>query len=106
MNQVLIAMGSESRPAVNQEQFYVSASRGRESLRIYSSMAPEELRHAIQRQSPRMTATELMKRPVRKRKLSQVINRVHASYRMLRERVESVIGSKRKEPVYDYGISR
>ena len=31
VDRVLIAMGSESRPAINAEQFYVSASRGRES---------------------------------------------------------------------------
>jgi len=58
---VLIAMGTESKPAISAEQFYVSVSRGRESAKVYSDMTPEELKHAIQRTDNRRSATELMK---------------------------------------------
>ena len=40
-------MGSESRGAINAEQFYVSVSRGRESAKVYSDMTQEELAHKI-----------------------------------------------------------
>ena len=35
VDRVLIAMGSESRPAINAEQFYVSVSRGRDQATVY-----------------------------------------------------------------------
>jgi conjugative relaxase-like TrwC/TraI family protein len=63
VDRVLIAMGSQSLPAINAEQFYVSASRGRESAKIYTDVAPIVLRDAIQRSDPRKSASELMGRP-------------------------------------------
>ena len=61
---MLIAMGGESIPAINAEQFYVSVSRGRESAGLYSDLSPDELRQAIQRSDSRKSATELMGRPL------------------------------------------
>ena len=56
---LLIAQGSESFPATSREQFYVSASRARESLTVYTD-DKSRLRSAIQKSVPRVTATELM----------------------------------------------
>lgn len=61
VDQVLIAMNRQSAPALNAEQYYVSASRGRESATIYTDMQPVELRALIKRQDTRKSATELMK---------------------------------------------
>jgi conjugative relaxase-like TrwC/TraI family protein len=60
VDRVLIAQSSESFPATSREQFYVSASRARESLTVYTN-DKAALRHAIQKTDPRVTATELMK---------------------------------------------
>jgi conjugative relaxase-like TrwC/TraI family protein len=60
VDRVLIAQSSESFPATSREQFYVSVSRARESLTVYTN-DKAALRHAIQRSDPRVTATELMK---------------------------------------------
>jgi ATP-dependent exoDNAse (exonuclease V) alpha subunit len=60
VDRVLIAMGRESLPAINAEQFYVSVSRGREWARIYSDMPRDELREAVKGLRARKSATELM----------------------------------------------
>lgn len=60
VDRVLIAMGSESRPVMSREQFYVSASRGREQARVFTDLSPDELRDAIGRGDNRKSATELM----------------------------------------------
>ena len=60
VDRVLIAMGRESAPAINAEQFYVSVSRGRESARIFTDWPHDQFRQAIQRSDRRKSATELM----------------------------------------------
>jgi ATP-dependent exoDNAse (exonuclease V) alpha subunit len=59
VDRVFIAQSSESFPAASREQFYVSASRGRESLTVYTD-DKDALRLAIQRSDPNLSATELM----------------------------------------------
>jgi conjugative relaxase-like TrwC/TraI family protein len=59
VDRVLIAQSSESFLASNREQFYVSASRGRESVTVYTD-DKFALRLAIQRCDPNISATELM----------------------------------------------
>lgn len=56
---VFIAQGSESFPATSREQFYVSASRGREGVRLYTDDA-EALRQRIRESGRRGSATELL----------------------------------------------
>jgi conjugative relaxase-like TrwC/TraI family protein len=56
---VLIALGSESLAAANRQQFYVSVSRGRESVRLYTDDKAGVL-DAVQRSAARLSATELM----------------------------------------------
>lgn len=57
---VLAAMGRESLPAMSSEQFYVTASRGRERFTLYTDLERDELREATHRQDGRKSATELM----------------------------------------------
>ncbi len=60
VDRVFIAQASESFPATSREQFYVSASRARESLTVYTD-DKAGLRLAIQHTDPRVTATELLR---------------------------------------------
>lgn len=58
VDHVLLAMDSKSGPAVNRKQFYVSSSRGREGLRIYTDDA-ETLAKQIERSGQRPLALEV-----------------------------------------------
>jgi conjugative relaxase-like TrwC/TraI family protein len=55
---VLVAMGRESIPAASQEQFYVSASRGRHAMRLYTDDR-DAVRDAVAHSGARGSATEL-----------------------------------------------
>ncbi|QEH36548.1 Multifunctional conjugation protein TraI [Aquisphaera giovannonii] len=109
VDRVLIAMGRQSRPAINAEQFYVSVSRGRESATIYSDAPREELRADIQRSDPRKSATELLGRPKprpRKRdRLRTLTERVKTAFKQLREKAVDVMGIVR-EKERDYARAR
>lgn len=95
VDRVLIAMGGESLPAMNASQFYVSASRGRESAQVFTDLQPAVLRDAIQRCAARKSATELIGQPKpvvspkKKRtwrdRAADVMKRTRSIYRQLRE---------------------
>ena len=94
VDRVLIAMGSESIPAMGAEQFYVSASRGRESAKVYSDLSGDRLREAIQRKDGRKSATELVGKPttrVRPRSFMAVIRQRY-------EKLRGYIGHVTKNP--------
>lgn len=59
VDRVLIGQSSQSWAATSREQFYVSASRGRQQVTVYTD-DKAELREAIQRGDDRLSATELM----------------------------------------------
>ena len=59
VDRVLIAQGTESLLASSAEQFYVSVSRGRESVRVYTDDA-NSLRRAVGTSAHRMAAVELL----------------------------------------------
>jgi conjugative relaxase-like TrwC/TraI family protein len=82
---VLIAMGSESLPAISAEQFYVSVSRGREKATIYTDVPADTLRIAVQRADARKSATELMQPKPTKRR-----SRVHSLVMKARQAWESL----------------
>jgi conjugative relaxase-like TrwC/TraI family protein len=93
-DRILIAMGHESAPAINAEQFYVSVSRGREMARIYSNMAPAVLREHIRRSDPRMSAHELLgrHRPGRLREWPlQFARKVRERFSQLRDKAEEAV---------------
>lgn len=59
VDRVFIGQSSESFPASSREQFYVSVSRGRESVTIYTD-DKDSLFDAVSRSDDRVTATELV----------------------------------------------
>lgn len=59
-NIAIAAMGSESLPAINAKQFYVTASRGSDDLEIFVD-DKAKVRSAIQRSGQQLSATELVK---------------------------------------------
>ena len=61
VQRVIVDMPSSSRGAVNQEQLYVSASRGKAWMRIYTD-DKDGLRAAVQRSSQKLAALDI-KRP-------------------------------------------
>jgi conjugative relaxase-like TrwC/TraI family protein len=58
VNRVFIGQSSHSFAASSREQFYVSASRGREQVLVFTD-DKEELLRAVDRSDERLTATEL-----------------------------------------------
>ena len=59
VDQVFVAQSSTSLPASSMEQFYVSCSRAKEKITIYTD-DKEALKSAIQESTERLSATELM----------------------------------------------
>ena len=59
MDAVLVVASSRSLPAVHQEQFYVSISRGRDACRVFTDDV-EMLRSHVTRSSARLAAVEAM----------------------------------------------
>jgi hypothetical protein len=62
VDRVLVAVGDESFAAASKEQFYVSASRGRESVAVYCENK-RDLFEAVNRSGARLSATELAAEP-------------------------------------------
>ncbi len=58
VDRVFIAAGNQSLPATNQQQWYVSASRGREMAKLYVE-DKQEVRDAIAKTRQRLSAVEL-----------------------------------------------
>ena len=87
----LIALGHESFAAANKEQFYVSVSRGREAVRLYTD-DKDAMMDAVQHSGARLSATELMQpvAPKRKPTFTQRLIRsgfVQRTYTAVRERM-------------------
>ena len=61
VERVLVAMGTQSVPAISREQLYVSLSRGREWARIYTDDR-KALAKAVGRSDERVSATEVAAR--------------------------------------------
>ena len=57
VDEVLLVASARSLPAINQEQFYVSISRGRDACRVFTDDA-ELLRSHVTRSSARLAAVE------------------------------------------------
>ncbi len=58
VDRIFIATGNESLPAANQQQWYVSTSRGKEMAKVYVE-SKEDVREAIARTGQRLSAVEL-----------------------------------------------
>jgi ATP-dependent exoDNAse (exonuclease V) alpha subunit len=91
----LVALGSESFAAANREQLYVSLSRGREAVRLYTD-DKAAMMEAVQSSGTRMSATELMgvdagRKAAEKQRKHTLLERFHRNarrvYYKLRERL-------------------
>jgi conjugative relaxase-like TrwC/TraI family protein len=89
----LVAVGSQSLAAANREQAYVSISRGREAVRIYTD-DKAAMMEAVQHSAARLSATELMQpaAPKRKPSFTQRLIRsgvIQRAYSAVRERMNA-----------------
>ena len=62
VQRVILGMAAASQGAINQEQLYVSASRAKEWLRLYTDNKAE-IREAVQRSSQKLAALDLVGLP-------------------------------------------
>jgi conjugative relaxase-like TrwC/TraI family protein len=83
VDEVLLVASSRSLPAINQEQFYVSISRGRERCQIFTDDS-ELLRSHVTRSSARLAAVE--GRPQRDF-LQTILQRGHRFLKRFRQRI-------------------
>lgn len=93
VDRVFIATGKESLPAANQQQWYVSASRGREMAKVYVD-DKREVRDAIARTGERLSAVELTHtklRPSWRHHLHQTLER-NRVMRFLKQRARAISG--------------
>ncbi len=86
VDEVLVVASSRSLPAINQEQFYVSISRGRERCQIFTDDS-ESLRSHVTRSSARLAAVEAM--PVRHQRdfLQTILQRGNRFMERFRQRL-------------------
>jgi conjugative relaxase-like TrwC/TraI family protein len=107
VDEVLVVASSRSLPAVHQEQFYVSISRGRDACRVFTDDV-EMLRSHVTRSGARLAAVEVVP-PVHRRKfIMTVLQRGHRFLKQFRQRLgvqQTILPDKRspqkKTPRYE-----
>jgi conjugative relaxase-like TrwC/TraI family protein len=93
VDKVFVAMGQDALAAASREQFYVSVSRGRECVKLYTD-DKEAMLDAVKTSGQRLSATELLSgqapeaRPKQTRKLRDAIKQ---NYQVLREKGRDLI---------------
>jgi hypothetical protein len=104
-----MAVGQESFAAANKEQFYVSASRGRSAIKIYTDDKAAML-DAVKNSGARLSASELMGNPEPKaKKRVPVMERlfkvqqIQRAYRAMRERVAASWSVQHNREVPSHG---
>jgi len=90
VDEVLLVVSSRSLPAINQEQFYVSISRGRERCQIFTDDA-ELLRSHVTRSSARLAAVEAM--PQRDFRQT-ILQRGNLFMKRFRQRIKQAISNE------------
>jgi len=76
---VIVVASPQSYPAVNKRGFYVDVSRGRGTVTIYAD-DKRGLKAAVERSSPRLTATELVAKPKQRwKRMRETMARVRLS---------------------------
>ncbi len=83
VDQVLVSLSTESLRASSAEQLYVSISRGKHGVQIYTNDR-ESLREAASQLSIRPSATELFPKPTTERQKQPEQSRVHQHLERLR----------------------
>ena len=91
VDEVLVVASSRSLPAINQEQFYVSISRGRERCQVFTDDT-ELLRSHVTHSSARLAAIEAM--PQRDF-LQTILQRGNRFLKRFRQRLAQSISTER-----------
>jgi hypothetical protein len=86
VDEVLVVVSARSLPAVHQEQFYVSISRGRERCQIFTDDA-ELLRSRVTRSSARLAAVEVVPRVHSRKFIQTILQRGHRFLKQFRQRL-------------------
>jgi conjugative relaxase-like TrwC/TraI family protein len=86
VDEVLVVASSRSLPAINQQQFYVSISRGREACHAFTDDA-EMLRSHVTRSSARLAAVEVVPLAHRRKFILKVLQRGHRFLKQFRQRI-------------------
>jgi ATP-dependent exoDNAse (exonuclease V) alpha subunit len=86
VDEVLVVASSRSLPAVSQEQFYVSISRGRERCQVFTDDV-DRLRSHVTHSSERLAAVEVIPRVGRLKFIQHVLERGHRFLKHFRQRV-------------------
>jgi len=86
VDEVLVVVSSRSLPAINQQQFYVSISRGRDACRVFTDDA-EMLRSHVTRSSARLAAVEVVPSVQRRKFILNVLQRGHRFLKQFRQRL-------------------
>jgi ATP-dependent exoDNAse (exonuclease V) alpha subunit len=96
VDEVVIVASSRSLPAINQEQFYVSISRGRERCQVFTDDA-ELLRSHITHSSARLAAIEA--RPVGSQRgiLETILQRGNRFLKQFRQRLARALSIQTTE---------
>jgi conjugative relaxase-like TrwC/TraI family protein len=87
VDEVLVVASSRSLPAINQQQFYVSISRGRNACHVFTDDA-EMLRSHVTRSTARLAAVEAM--PQRDF-LQTILQRGHRFLKQFRQRIAQTL---------------
>jgi len=110
---VLLAVGQESFAAANREQFYVSVSRGREAVRLYTD-DKAAMMEAVRHSGARLSASELIReRQVAAKPRNSVMQRlfkvqqIQRAFRAVRARVAASWNIQpRREVQHHAGLQR
>jgi conjugative relaxase-like TrwC/TraI family protein len=86
VDEVLVVASSRSLPAVHQEQFYVSISRGRDACRVFTDDV-EMLRSHVTRSSARLAAVEVVPRVHSRKFIQTILQRGHRFLKQFRQRL-------------------
>lgn len=98
IDRVYIATGSESLAAANQQQWYVSVTRGREMAKVYVD-SKDEVRDAIARAGERLSAVELTGTSLRttwRERFAETIERNRVA-KFLKDRAASLVQKWREK---------
>jgi ATP-dependent exoDNAse (exonuclease V) alpha subunit len=85
VDEVLVVASSRSLPAINQQQFYVSISRGRDACRVFTDDA-EMFRSHVTRSSARLAAVEVVPRVHSRNLIQTILQRGHRFLKQFRLR--------------------
>ena len=107
VDKVLIALGAESLAAANRQKLYVSFSRGRESVRLYTDDKAAVM-EAVKRDAKRLSASEMMdgEAPVKRKSTMQRLihtQKIQRAYKAVNERMRAWFRPPRQREVMRAG---